>query len=277
MVELMVEMRGTYRDRMVNDEDPVGFRYRAIAIDLDGTIIGKNQRISYAVAEAIMEAANRVPVSIVTGRESRDLMHYARELGLTQPQVCDNGALVLDPISGQEIWSSPLGSQNSKKILMKLKNLGVTFIATRPQQTVSRYEDIDNWNFIRISALNLDSAVASALSMEYDDVIEIDAVTAYLPYNGLWAVDFTRGGINKAAGVTHLARLLSLCPEQIVAVGDSYNDLPMLECCGLAVAMGDGPEEIRNAANFVAPSVDEDGLAVAIQEFILPRLWNPNT
>jgi len=55
-------------------------------------------------------------------------------------------------------------------------------------------------------------------------------------------------------------------------VGDSYNDLPMLESCGFSIAMGDAPQEVKDAADFVAPSVQEDGLAVAIDEFVIPRL-----
>ena len=66
--------------------------------------------------------------------------------------------------------------------------------------------------------------------------------------------------------------MFGLDPEQLIAVGDSYNDLPMLEACGLGIAMGDAPSELKSIADYVAPSVDEDGLAVAIQEFVLPRL-----
>ena len=58
----------------------------------------------------------------------------------------------------------------------------------------------------------------------------------------------------------------------MAAVGDSYNDLPLLNVCGLRIAMGDAPEELKAIAHYVAPSAEEDGLAVAIEEYLLPRL-----
>ena len=61
-------------------------------------------------------------------------------------------------------------------------------------------------------------------------------------------------------------------PSNIVAVGDSYNDLPMLEACGLSVAMGNAPPEVKSIADFVVPSVENDGLAVAINDHVLPKL-----
>ena len=57
-----------------------------------------------------------------------------------------------------------------------------------------------------------------------------------------------------------------------VFYSDSYNDLPLLEVCGLRIVMGDAPDELKAIADYVAPSIDEDGLAVAIEEFVLPLL-----
>ena len=58
----------------------------------------------------------------------------------------------------------------------------------------------------------------------------------------------------------------------MVAAGDSYNDMPLLQVCGLGIAMGNAPDELKAIADYVAPPVEEDGLAVAIEQFIMPRL-----
>ena len=60
--------------------------------------------------------------------------------------------------------------------------------------------------------------------------------------------------------------------SQITAAGDSYNDVPLLKAAGLRIAMGDAPDELLALADYIAPPVEEDGLAVAIEEFVLPRL-----
>jgi len=85
-------------------------------------------------------------------------------------------------------------------------------------------------------------------------------------------VDFTRRGVDKAAAVAILSDMINVDLGQMAAAGDSYNDLPLLQACGLAIAMGDAPEELKAIADYIAPSAEEDGLAVAIEEFILPRL-----
>ena len=66
--------------------------------------------------------------------------------------------------------------------------------------------------------------------------------------------------------------MLDIDPSQIIAAGDSFNDLPLLAACGAGIAMGDAPEELKAIADYVAPRVDEDGLAVALEDFVLPAL-----
>ena len=85
-------------------------------------------------------------------------------------------------------------------------------------------------------------------------------------------MDFTNAGVDKAAATRVLAQMLGVDAPLMVAAGDSYNDLPMLRLCGHSIAMGDAPDELKAIADFVAPTAEEDGLAVAIQEFVLPRL-----
>ncbi len=69
-----------------------------------------------------------------------------------------------------------------------------------------------------------------------------------------------------------LGELLGVESGQMIAAGDSYNDVPLLSVSSLRIAMGDSPEELKSMADFVAPAVEDDGLAVAIEDFVLPRL-----
>ena len=78
--------------------------------------------------------------------------------------------------------------------------------------------------------------------------------------------------MDKAAATLRLAQMVKVNAVDMMAAGDSYNDLPLLRLCGFGIAMGDAPDELKAIADFVAPPVDEDGLAVAMEEFVLPRL-----
>ena len=244
----------------------------AAALDLDGTVIGPNENISPAVHEAIVRLAERIHVFIATGREPADVLRYANELGLTAPQLCDGGANILDPVQGVSTWTAPLGPVNAEAVVTRLREMGSAFVATHAGGTARTFDDVPDWDLIRVSALDLDEDTADALATEFRRNKNMYVIKAVLPYNGLWAVDFTLAGVDKASGIARVGQTLGVNPANMVAVGDSYNDLPMLEACGFSVAMGNAPPEVKDAAEFVAPSVAEDGLSVAIKEYVLPRV-----
>ena len=87
-----------------------------------------------------------------------------------------------------------------------------------------------------------------------------------------WMVDFTHSMATKGSAVVRYAELTGIEPSQIIGAGDSYNDLPMLKACGLRIAMGNAAPEVKAIADYIAPAIDEDGLAIAIEDFVLPRL-----
>ena len=245
---------------------------RALILDLDGTLIGADERVSPPVGAAVLRAAARIPVSIATGRERSDVIKYAGELGLTAPQVSDNGALILDPVTGGGLWSAPLGAEPSRKAMQPIIESGCEFIATHTGGTVTDVSELDTWELTRVSALDLSEEQAVRMVERMAGAAELDVVKVWLPYNDLWAVDFTRRGIDKGAGLRALCGLLGIDVSQTVAVGDSYNDIPLLRAAGTGIAMGGSPAEVREAAEHTVGHVSEDGLAEAIERFVLPAL-----
>ena len=246
--------------------------YGAFLIDLDGTLIGRTEQISPRVADAVLSVIGKMKVSLVSGREPADVIRFARQLGLTTPQVSDNGALVLDPATGASLWNKPLPPEIARNVVGALADEGIPFIATHPGGTEKRADQITTWELTRISGLDMREEDADELVGRFETEPGLHVVKASLPYNGLWAADFTCAGVNKASAVGILVDMLEVQPEHLIAVGDSYNDLPMLKACGLRIVMGDAPAELKSIADYVAPSVDDDGLAVAIEDFVLPRL-----
>ena len=244
---------------------------RAAALDLDGTIIGPNERITPAVRDAVGRLSARIPVFIATGREPQDVFNYARQLGLTGPQLSDGGAAILDPVACTHIWSANLGPELAPDVLALVNELGANFVATHVQGTFRRISDIPDWDIVRISALDLSREAAEALVQRFQSHPRMTVILASLPYNGLWAVDFTVSGVDKGSGVARMGEMLGVNPPEMACVGDSYNDLPMFRVCGLPIAMGGAPTELQELARQVAPMVEEDGLAYAIDRVILPR------
>ena len=250
-------------------------RIRAAALDLDGTIIGPDELITPAVKDAIARLSARIPVFIATGREPQDVFEYAGQLGLTGPQLSDGGAAILDPVARTHIWSANLGPELATEVLEVIGELDSNFVATHGRGTFRRVSDIPDREIVRISALDLSREAAEELTRRYGDHPRMSVILASLPYNGLWAVDFTVKGVNKGSGIARMGEMLGVDPSVMACVGDSYNDLPMFAAAGLSIAMGGSPEDIRGAADLTAPTVEEDGLAHAIDNHILPRVDLP--
>ena len=242
---------------------------RAAVVDLDGTLIGGDEQVSPRVYRAVTKLAQLVPVSIATGREAIHTIKFARQLGLTTPQICDGGAAILDPAGGNPLWTRPLHPAQARKIIHALHGAQVEFIATYPGGSFTDYGHITHWNMVRISALDMDEESADRLALRFAGDPDLHVVKVFLPYNGFWAVDYTTSHVDKAAAALHLAGMLQVDPADMMAVGDSYNDVPLLRLCGLGVAMGNAPNELKAIADYVAPPVEEDGLAVAIEELAL--------
>ena len=124
----------------------------------------------------------------------------------------------------------------------------------------------------RISALDIPEARADELVTMFGAEAGLNVVKVYLHYNGWWAVDFTAAGVHKGAAAIVLAERIGAKPKEFIAAGDSFNDLPMLEIAGLRIAMDSAPPLMKELADYIAPPVEEDGLAVAIEEVVLPML-----
>ena len=246
-------------------------RFSAMLVDLDGTLMVADE-ISPRVADAVARVTELIPVSIATGRRASDVRDYAGRLGLTAPQICNGGATLIDPVSGEYLWNTHLKADIAKSIIEMLNRRAIPFIATHPQGDSETVCQIKHWDLTRISAMDISESHADELVSMFSGKPDLNLVKVYLHYNGWWAVDFTAAGVHKGTAALILAERMGIAPQQFVAAGDSFNDLPMLEIAGLRIAMASAPAEMKEIADYVAPPVEEDGLAVAIEEVVLPAL-----
>ena len=280
-------------EKIAAPEQPTGIQL--LVLDIDGTIAGQSNEIRQPVLSAIKAAQSRgVLVAIATGRMYRSALRFHREVGSTLPLLAYQGAWIQDPATQQLHGHWPVSRQTAQQLLDYFEQpqlrslLSVHFYINdelyvrelTPQTQIyserSGIEPIPVGDLRRV--LTNEPTKVLALS---DDTDVIDQMLGslrqqytpaqlYLTKSVATFFEATNPFVNKGVGVRYLAQeLLRLQATNVMAIGDNFNDVEMIEYAGIGVAMGNAPADVKAIAQWVAPSVEQDGAAAAIEEFLL--------
>lgn len=246
-------------------------QYKALFLDLDGTTIPLSLDAvpSPRVTEAIHKAKERVKVFIATSRPLDITKHIFDHLSLSGLAVVNGGTQIYDPLTQTVIEDFPLPPQQVQDILSYLRRKGIRALTQDGKE-----EREDTGEKITYKVLNVyvpKITFAQALLIEQELQANAGILCHKMPSwtPGFMGLDITAANASKLHGITYLKKKYNLRQEEIIGVGDSYNDFPLLMACGLKVAMGNAAEELKAIADFIAPTVDEDGVAVVIEKYIL--------
>lgn len=265
--------------------------YKLIALDLDGTLLKEDKTISKKTRTAIEQAkAKGIKIVLATGRPTRGIEKYLKQLDLISDDeyaVSYNGAIVQNTKSGKVIVKdtmtfSDLMSLNalSEKLNVNIHFLTLDSCYTPKWNKYSQLEADMNDVTLRIQNFEtLDSDITIIKIMFIDDAAIIEEAINHLP-EGLsdkfsimrsepYFLEFLNKGVNKSTGVSLLADILKIRPEEIICVGDAGNDIHMIKYAGLGVAMGNAFAEVKKSADFITHTNEEDGVAHVINKYIL--------
>ena len=269
-------------------------RIRLVALDLDGTLIGDDMRIRPRTVAAVRAAVGAgVAVAIVTGRMASSALPYARELGLREPIVGLQGALIRElpdagrPGLGRLLYHRPLPAAVARDALAwcrthgldphvnHLEKMVVPATDTRAAQyahfslgRVVVVPDLDAWvrhpvtKVISVGDPPTPTRLLPAARADFDG-------RAVATVSHPMFLEFVAPGVSKGAAVRWLARRLGVDLRDALAIGDQLNDLEMIGEVGFGVAMPHGPAELRAAASLVAPPFAEDGAAQVLETYVL--------
>lgn len=262
---------------------------KLIAIDLDGTTLNGSSLISPKTKDVLQRAtkAGHV-VSIATGRPFRMSEQFYRQLNLKSPMVNFNGALVHLPYQHWLQESETLFSRDIVfDILAQKDALQLDYIAAENRDTffVDRIDFEDAYLFSNekpteanllenlktnptsmLVQTNNDMAetVTNQLVQQYSDYVDVST------WGGPKAIlEIVAKGIEKAHGVKIIADSFQIDRQNIIAFGDEHNDVEMLDYAGWGVAMANGSEGAKAAANDITEKTnDEDGLADYLEKYL---------
>ena len=268
-------------------------RPRLIATDLDGTVIGyqhtRTGRISPRTVAALTRAHDEgVTVVFVTGRPLRWLAPLRDQLGEVGPVICSNGAVVVDPATGDVLGSHELDRAVVDDVVAELSRAvpGVSFGAEalegffweqafgeqslfgdEPGAHRTLQEALpEHARVVKLMARSRDLGEQELVDRVRDLVGATVTVTHSAP--GMALVEMAAPGVHKAATLEEFAGQQGVGAHEVVAFGDMPNDLEMLDWAGLGLAVASGHESLRAAADGVVGACDEDGVAEAIEHLL---------
>jgi len=268
-------------------------RIELLVADVDGTLVTDDKRLTSG-AQAAVRALERAGIAfaIVSSRPPFGVRMLIEPLQLTTPISAFNGGLIVSPKRLEPIEGHPLPTEFARRSIEFLASSGVEIwvdthtewllldrsgayvdheirtIQTAPTvvPTFDRPGIIDHAYKIVGVSKNFD--LLARCERELSAELETRATVAR---SQLYYLDVTHPLANKGHAVERLSQLLAVPASAIAAIGDGRNDMPMFAVAGLAVAMGNAAKEVHEAADFVTASNEEDGFAVAVERWILPR------
>ncbi len=262
--------------------------YRLIATDMDGTLLDENSTITPATCEAVKKAMDKgVKFILCTGRPVRGVKEYVDQLGLDCPVITYNGAVVVHSTTGEIIFSQNMDTAEARKVYETALAKGTWFIVwSQNRLYTNRFgPETDFYQNITSSQASLIEDFDSLLARGITKMLwgaepeTLDCWIEELKTAGFCETTFTKSRryyleffsnrTSKAVAMEKLGEYYGIKREEMVALGDQTNDLPMLEYAGLGIAMGNAVEAVKAVADCITAPNTEDGVAKAIEKFIL--------
>ncbi|HVT81881.1 MAG TPA: HAD hydrolase family protein [Phycisphaerae bacterium] len=279
--------------------------WRILGIDLDGTVIGWDRTINPADLDALHRAREAgLHVAICTGRNARESSRVIKALDLAGLGVFVNGAMVSDMATATAVDSQIIDDATVEEAInfFGKRGHGVLVLADDRVTRLPTYFMTDHgpahrattdWlqvNEVRSSTVRELPAEARGRVVRVGVVVDVPGAEAlhgdlvrefagraethsiYSPHYHVQIVEFFRQGANKWSGIEHMAGVMGVRPDQVIAIGDDVNDLAMLRGARLSFAMGDAKAWIRAQAKRVTGSHKECGVAQVIELLLAGEL-----
>ncbi len=257
-----------------------------IAIDCDGTILDSGKNVAPGAQAAVAEArAKGVEVTLISGRNYGSMNFIVEEVGITAPIIGGGGAFIYDVRSEKVIEEHPLPLRETRELVRLCREEEVILVLEyigdamqernfphqhrpHPKHGYQRHivsDLLKEMNEPPVKAMVIGEG--HNLTKVYDRICQLGLFDS-LSYSSSNSIDIVPTGVNKGSSLTTLARHLSIPLQRVAAIGDWLNDLDMFRISGLSIAMGNAPEEVKAAADLVAPINDRSGAAWAIREIL---------
>ncbi len=260
--------------------------YRLIALDVDGTLLNDDHVLTPRVRESVRAAARSgAEIVLCTGRGSASALSVLDELGLSGTMITHNGASIVDSATRGVLFEQAIDHRLAQRYIDELRKRDLhfdmntsfeLFVNQLDEQASRMYADMYVHPILRPIEDGLPKHTVK-LSV-YGPAADIDAVEDAwrneeheLQYirSGIHFIDIQHSDAAKGKSLEKLAAIRGIPREQVLAIGNYYNDIGMLEFAGLGIAMDNSPDGVRAKADDTALSNNENGVAHVLERLIL--------
>jgi Cof subfamily protein (haloacid dehalogenase superfamily) len=253
---------------------------RAVGLDVDGTL----SHDDHVIPERTIHALRRVselglPVFLLTGRARRNVLELAREIGLTNLVVSNNGAITFDPVEDTNVVFRPMDHEMVRSIVDLGHELGMDVTWWTEHDIYVEHHgpisdmltDLNETDILVGDSTNLPDDVTKVMLFGTKDLLDTHRSTVLEKFpeaaRSMYCFyEFVAEDSNKWNALSDLLERYSIAPETVLGMGDGGNDIPFLSRIGVPVAMGNARDSVKAVAKAVAPSNEEDGVAVILEQ-----------
>lgn len=262
--------------------------YKLIAVDLDDTLLKDDLTISDINKKAIKQAIEKgIIFTIATGRVTSAAIKYAKELNLQVPIITYQGASIYDINKDEEIHSNFLKFDKACRIIELAEKNNIhcniydeeNVYVNKENKWSEYYRKLSKGLNMKVvenlKTLELTTTPKLILIDEVENINNIRTMVEELALDDINIftskpnfLEITSKKATKKDALEYLASMYDIKREDIIAIGDSFNDLSMIDWAGLGVCMENGKQHIKEKANYITATNEENGVAKVIKEFI---------
>lgn len=266
-------------------------KYKFAAADMDGTLLNNSDEITPITADTIQRAVQEGLIfSVCTGRPIQGVEKYNHILNLKAPVITYNGAMIVMSHTKEVLFEQGLEREDAAKILESGRKYNTTMCVWSKNQLytnvlndrIMEYRKATDVTPILIENEEelLDQGITKILW--YDTIENIQKWEKEIPSDTFSSVtfctskpfylEFFNKKVSKASAMERIGEHYGITREEMIGIGDGFNDLPMIEYAGLGVAMENAPDEVKEKAQYITASNECDGVAQVLETFYLQKL-----
>lgn len=262
--------------------------YKMIAIDLDGTLFTDQLTISPNTITAIRQAISLgTVVTIATGRMYSSAKQIAEQLGIDVPLITYQGAMIRTAGAEEALYERAVSPDISQKLVgiardqnihLQVYQNDILYGAAETDKLIAYAKAVQVPYKVEPDLMGLaQKGFTKLLFIDEPDVLALlqkqlqvlFGASAYIEKSKKNYLEVTHPEANKGSALLFLANKLGIDRSEIIGIGDNHNDAELLKAAGLGIAMGNAVQEVKDMADFVSRSNNDDGVMYAIDKFIL--------